>query len=200
MSQPVAGLIDVAGQRAFDPHFTGTSRAFVRDLFSRCQQFVNAAFDSTIVVQPMATGPQLQVYNFERVTPANDVLRIKSVRDGSRDLSRIEFDRLKHIDNHWFGRSGPRFRSFAILGRRILVIHPQRTVASEVNVVYTQQLPVLDQESATVNLPDDQLPLLVKMVEAMILLKQRDLDKLKPLLDGLTAEVQAIKQAQGMAA
>lgn len=194
MAQAVGPLIDIVLKRAFDEHGVGTTRIIVRDLFSRSQQVINAAFDSVIVTQSMPTGPNLQIYNFERIAPANDVLRIKSVRRANRDLSRIDFERLKQIDNHWFGRSGPQFRTFAVLGRRILVIHPQQPVASSVSVVYTQQLPQLNNDGDTVNLPDDQIPVLTKLVEALILLKQRDLDKLTPLLDNLTKELGAVKQ------
>lgn len=200
MAQAVGPLVDIVLKRVFDEHATGTPRARVRDLFSRAQQVINGAFDSTIVVQAMSTAPTLSVYNFERIAPANDVLRIKSVRVDTRDLSRIDFERLKQIDNHWFARSGRRFETFAVLGRRILVIHPQQPVASTVNVVYTQQLPVLGTDADTVNLPDDQIPSLTKLVEALILLKQRDLDKLTPLLDTLTKELGAMKQAMGEAA
>jgi hypothetical protein len=196
MAQAVGPLLDIVARRVFDEHNTGTSRTVLRDLFSRAQQIICAAFDSVIVVQPMATGPSLQIYNFERIAPANDVLRIKSVRDGTRDLSRIDFERLKTIDNHWFGRSGPRFQTFAVLGRHILVIHPQRPVSSTVNVVYTQQLPALNNDADTVNLPDDQIPTLTKLVEALVLLKQRDLDKLQPLLDSLTKELGIVKQQE----
>jgi hypothetical protein len=195
MSQPVGPLIDIAAQRAFDPHLSGTSRALVRDLYSRIQQFVNAAFDSNIVVQAMPTMPQLQVYNFERIAAANNILRIKSVRQDTRDLSRIDFNRLKLIDTKWFSRTGAAFQTYAVLGRRILIVHPQMPIAGSVNVVYTQQLPILNAESDKVGLPDDEIPLLTRMVEAVLLLKQRDLDALTPLLESITAEIQAIRQA-----
>jgi len=192
MSQPCGPLIDVVGARVFDEHFTGTTRSQVRDLLSRAQQIINATFDSTVVTQAMPIQPSLQIYNFERVAPANDVLRIKSVRDGTRDLSRIDFSRLKHIDNHWFGRSGRRLETFAVLGRRILVVHPLRPSGDSVNVVYTQQLPKLNVDDDQVNLPDDQIPALTKLTEALVLLKQRDLDKLKILMDTMTAEAQEV--------
>src|SRR5215469_3116050 len=202
MAQPCGPLIDVVGYRVQDAHFTGTSRDFVRSLLSHCQQIVNSAFDSTLVTQPMTVLPQLQVYNFERIAPANDVLRIKAVRaDNSRDLSRIDFERLKQISTHWFGRTGRRLETFAVLGRKILVIHPMRPVADSVNVVYTQQLPTLNVDADQVNLPDDQIPTLTKLAEALVLLKQRDLDKLKPLIENLATELKAVKQTQpGMAA
>jgi hypothetical protein len=200
MSQPVGPLIDLILHRVFDEHGVGTSRTFVRELFSRCQNIINAAFDSTIVTVAMPTAPTLQVYDFARVAAANDVLRIKSVRDGTRDLSRIEFERLKQIDNHWFGRSGRRFETFAVLGRSLLIVHPQLPIASTVNVVYTQQLPILNSDNDIVNLADDEIPQLNHLVEALVLLKQRDLDKLQPLLETLTKELGTTKQVQGMAA
>lgn len=185
MAQPCGPLIDQVGERAFDPHFTGTTRAQVRDLLSRASQVVNGAFDSTLVLTAMPTAPTLQVYNFERV--AADVLRIKAVRQGTRDLSETDFSRLSQIDNHWFGRRGRRFETFAVLGRRLLVIHPLMPWADSVNVLYTQQLPTLAVDGDMVNLPDDQLPVLSKLTEALVLLKQRDLDKLGPLLAELPA-------------
>lgn len=200
MAQPVGPLIDTVLRRVFDEHGVGTTRAQVRDLFSRAQNIINAAFDSQIVIRAMPTAPALQIFNFERIAQANDVLRIHSVRDGTRDLSRIDFERLKTIDNHWFGRSGPRFQTFAVLGRRILVIHPQRPVASTVNVVYTQQLPVLGTDADNVNLPDDQITSLTKLTEALVLLKQRDLDKLAPLLESLSKELGIVKEEPGQAA
>src|SRR6266702_3489912 len=124
MAQPCGPLVDRALQRAFDPAGVGTTRAQVRDFLSRLQQVVNAGFDSTLATAVLTTQPYLQVYNFADIAP--DILRIKSVRDGVRDLSMIEFAKLKQIDNHWFGRSGPRFESFAVLGRRLLVVHPSQ--------------------------------------------------------------------------
>jgi hypothetical protein len=140
----------------------------------------------------------LQVYPFEAAAP--DILRIRSVRDGTRDLSRIDFRRLKMISTHWFGRSAPRFQTYATVGRHLLIVHPYQPSSSSVNVVYTQQLPAFGSEADVVGLRDDQVPILVKLVEALILLKQRDLDRLAPLMQNITNELQAVKGAQGMAA
>lgn len=198
---PCGPMIDTVLGRVFDPAGTGTSRDTVRDLLGRAAQVINAAFDSTIVSASMPTSPNLQVYNFERIAAANDVLRIKAVRRANRDLSRIDFSRLKQISMRWFGRSGRRFETFAVLGRRILIVHPQQSAASSINVVYTQQLPRLNVDADTVNLPSDNIPPLLKLTEALVLLKQRDLDKLKPLLDELTAELKAVKgEEQGVSA
>lgn len=193
MAQPCGPFISTIGQRVFDPGFTGTSRATVRDLLSRSSQVINAAFDSTLAMAPLTVPPNLQVFNFERIAPANDVLRIKAVRQNHRDLSRIDFNRLKMISSRWFGRSGRRFETFAVLGRRILIVHPQRATGGQVDVVYAQQLPPLNADGDQVNLPSDNIPPLLKLTEALVLLKQRDLDKLKPLLDGLTTELKAIR-------
>lgn len=199
MAQPCGPLVSTVGQRVFDPGFTGTSRATVRDLMGRASQVINAAFDSTVVMSPLTVPPNLQVFNFERISPANDVLRIKAVRHVNRDLSRIDFNRLKMISSRWFGRSGRRFETYAVLGHRILIVHPQSRVGGQVEVVYTQQLPKLNIDLDLVNLPDDNISSLLKLTEALVLLKQRDLDKLKPLLDDLTAELKAVKGSSDIA-
>jgi len=190
MAQPCGPLIDIVLSRVFDPAGVGTSRNIVRDLLSRSQQVVNGALESTLTNQAMNTQPELQVYNFERIAPANDVLRIKGVRDGTRDLSKSDFTRLKHISSRWFARTGRRFETFAVLGRGLLIVHPQQGITNSVNVIYVQQLAKLNAESDTVGLPDDQMPTLTRMVEALILLKQRDLTNLQVTIQDLTTQLQ----------
>lgn len=181
MSQPVGQLIDIVLRRVFDPGGTGTSRNEVRDLFSRCQQFVNGATDAVVVTKALTTRAYKQVYFFDDI--GADVLKIKGVRHGKRDLSEIPFSRLKQIGTNWFGTTGPRLETFATLGRQVLVIHPAQQRDDSVNVVYAQMLPKLNIDADLVLLPDDHLPVLTRLVEAMLLLKQRDFDGIKSLLE-----------------
>lgn len=179
MSTTAGTLVTNISIRVRDPNNTGTSRAIVLDLLSRCQNYANAAFDS--VLNTVALPTNQAVYPFASIAP--DIIRIKAVRHGQRDLSKIDFNKLRNINPMWYGTTGPRFETYALFGRQTLILHPNMPTADSVNVVYTQQLPVLANDAAVMSLPDDQLPFLERLVEAILLLKARDMNGLKALFD-----------------
>jgi hypothetical protein len=186
----VGDLITTVGIRVRDPQNTGTSRAIVRDLFSRAQQYVNAAFDSILNTVPLATVANQAVYPFASIAP--DIIRIKAVRHGVRDLSKIDFNKLRYITPTWFGTTGPRFETYSLFGRQTLILHPNQQAADSVNVVYTQQLPAFVTDADTVLLPDDQIPFLERLVEALLLLKGRDMNGMKQLFDETVASAKGV--------
>ena len=181
MATTAGTLITNISIRVRDPNNTGTSRVIIRDLLSRCQQYANAALDSVLNTVSLATIADTAVYPFISIAP--DIIRIKTVRDGTRDLSPIPFNRLKIITSAWYNTSGPRFETWSLFGRQTLILHPNRQVASSVNVVYTQQIAAITSDTTLMALQDDQLPLLERMVEAILLLKARDMEALKQLFD-----------------
>lgn len=189
-------MTDTVLQRIYDAGGVATSRANVWDMLSRCQQLVNAAFDSIVITLDFPTGPRQQVFTLTDIAP--DVLKVLSVRDQHRDLSVIPFNRLKHISVHWFGQSGPRWETFAKVGKTMLVVHPMKLSADTLTLVYDQILPVLGGDLDVCPLPDDQIPVLTKLTEAMLLLRQRNFDPVKNILDTLVADMATINASGGM--
>src|SRR5689334_12944606 len=120
-------MTDTVLQRIYDAGGVATARPNVWDMLSRCQQLVNAAFDSIVVTLDFSTGPRQQVFTLTDIAP--DVLKVLSVRDQHRDLSEIEFRQLKHISVHWFGQSGIRWETFAKVGKSMIVVHPMKLSA-----------------------------------------------------------------------
>lgn len=196
MPSPAGPLVDTILQRVYDPLGAATTRPQVFDLLSRCQQIVNAAFDSVVVNLAFNTGPRQQVFTLSEIAPADDVLKVLSVRDKHRDLSEVPFNRLKHISARWFGQSGPRWETFAKLGKTMIVVHPMKQSADSLTLVYTQALPPLLGDADICPLPNDQIPTLTKLVETLLLLRQRNFEGIKMIVQSLIAEAQATKLAE----
>ena len=195
MPAPAGELTDTILQRVYDAGAVATPRARVWDLLSRGQQIVNQAFESIIVNLDFPTGPLQQVFTLSEI--ADDVLKVLSVRDQHRDLSEIPFNRLKHISAHWFGASGPRWETWARVGRSMIVVHPMKQQADTLTLVYTQVLPILGGDADICPLPDDQLPTLTKLVEVLLLMRQRNFEAIKSIVDNLIKEGQGVIATEG---
>ena len=188
-------MTDTVLQRIYDAGGVATARANVWDMLSRCQQLVNAALDSIVVALNFSTGPRQQVFILTDIAP--DVMKVLRVRDQHRDLSEIQLRELKYISPRWFGQSGPRWETFAKIGKTMLVVHPMKLSADSLTLVYTQILPRLGGDLDVCPLSDDQIPLLTKLTEAMLLLRQRNFEPVKMIVDNLVKDVQAMKLGVG---
>jgi hypothetical protein len=195
MPSDAGTLTDTILQRVYDAGAVVTPRARVWDLLSRGQQIVNQAFKSIIVNLDFPTGPRQQVFTLDDIAP--DILKVVSVRDQNRDLSEIQFNRLKHISAHWFGASGPRWETWARVGRSMIVVHPMKQQADLLTVVYTQVLPVLGGDADICQLPDDQLPTLTKLVEVLLLMRQRNFEAIKAIVELMIKDSQGEIAAEG---
>src|SRR5216684_9073969 len=184
-------MTDTVLQRIYDAGGVATARANVWDMLSRCQQLVNAALDSIIVALNFSTGPRQQVFTLTDIAP--DVMKVLRVRDQHRDLSEIQLRELKYISPRWFGQSGSRWETFAKIGKTMLVVHPMKLSADSLTLVYTQILPRLGGDLDVCPLSDDQIPLLTKLTEAMLLLRQRNFEPVKKIIDDVVKDVQAMK-------
>ncbi len=193
MSQPVGPLVDTVLQRIFDAGAVGTSRAMVRDLFARCKAILNAAIHSVLGTVNLTVQPFQQVYAYADI--ASDVIDVIAVRAGARDLSYVEFKRLKQIDFRWFGATELRLRSWSTLAHNLLIVHPMLPMSEIVSVIYVQQPAILGGDADLVQLADDEIPALTKMVEALLRLRQRDFGGMKELLNELQENVKELRGA-----
>jgi hypothetical protein len=112
---------------------------------------------------------------YEVTEVAADVGRVIGVRDSSRDLYEVSFALLGANNPDWLRTEGPQPEVFSTIGRDLIVITPfQRASPPTLEVLYTRQTAVLvDDAGNFAVIPDDYLPLLMDITEAILLMRGR---------------------------
>ena len=106
---------------------TPAGRAFARTLLSWAQMLINGAQEQVLSTFTLTTYPYQCVYPISGLirantnwppgpNPVDDCVRIVGVRDVNRDLNRVSFRTLAHIDRHWFRRLGSSFTTWSMHG------------------------------------------------------------------------------------
>ena len=169
----VSTAIDLVLTRLRDPNATAHSRAFVMNLLSEAQRLVNAASGSVVASSALATEAQRQLYLITSSLPS--VVRVLGVREGPRDLEQLDWRVLYQAFPRWHRAIGSRFEVFCLIGRDLLVVHPAKTEASSVDVIYVKLTTAFALETDLFEIPDDLIPLAIDLTEAVLLLKNRSL-------------------------
>lgn len=168
-------------RRVRDPQGAIHSRAFARDILSRCQQIVNAYKQLIIVTEPVATLPLQQVYQLRAVLPkASSVVGIYEKGNPLTDAG--NFIDLAHADPRWFRRTGDRFDSFARCGDDIFIVTPGKEVASTIYVNYVKLTEPLTNDGVSFDFRDHDLPVVMALAEAVLLLRNRDFGSLDTII------------------
>lgn len=175
---------------------TLAGRAFARKLLSHAQMLINGAEEQVLSSFALTTTPYQCVYNLSGLVqantnwppgpnPADDCVRVVGVRDVNRDLSRVQFRTLAHIDRHWFRRLGPQFTTWSMMGADTLVIYPGNQNRVALTVMYVERTPFLTDDNAATVLDDDSLPQVVDIAQALYHLKHRDMALLPGIIKRL---------------
>lgn len=178
-------------RRARDPGGLATSSAVARDFLSRVQQIANLGLQAVLVESTLVTDPQRQVYPLTLVPEAG---RVIAVRQGERDLSRAAWTWLRHVDRRWSRAVGARLEAWAPLGRTHLILHPGLPDAASVTVVSVKITTALSDPTVLLELPDELLPPVYDLAEALLLLKLRKLEAVTDLRARVESRIAALQR------
>lgn len=171
MSEVAGTLIDTILQRIRDPQGSAHSRDLVRSLLSHSQRMVNARTKSVLETLALTTDPNRLFYPIAALVP--NAIRVEAVRSEGRDLSKCDWRSYQFVDAGWFRAVSDRFETWSLVGRDLLVIYPAKAITSSVDVVYSKLTNDLVAEDTATEIPDDDLPAVVDLMEAILLAKQR---------------------------
>jgi hypothetical protein len=178
-------------RRARDPSGLATSISDTRGLLSRVQQILNLGLQAVTDESTLATDPLRQVYPLTLVPRAG---RVIAVRQDGRDLSRAEWPVLRMIDRAWARASADRHDVWAPFGRTHLIVHPAREVAGSVTVVSVRLIPTILDGTMAMEIPDELLPPVYDIVEALLLLKLRKMAATTDLQSRVTERIKTLRR------
>lgn len=174
---------------------TLAGRAFARTLLSHAQMLINGAQEQVLQTFTLTTAPFQCVYNINGLIQANnqwaggnkadDCVRIIGVRDVQRDLNRVAFRTLAHIDRHWFRKLANQFTTWSMLGADTLVLYPGCQTRVALTVYYVRRCDFLTDDTVATAIDDDTLPEVVDIAQALYHLKHRDMALLPQILQRL---------------
>ena len=200
MPDTAGTLLDVLARRVRDPGNIAHPRDFARDVLSRCQQALNAGLgfvtrEDTLILD--AVTPQ--VYNLTAKLP--NAIRLLAIREGTRQLAKVGWMMLGAVDSRWPLRVGATFTAWSLIGRDRLLLYPsvsQTGGRETMTVVSVGLTTALTADTTELQLPNHTHTLLLDLAEAVLLLRDRQLESVGPLVQRLGPRVQeALIAGQG---
>lgn len=167
---------------------------FVRLILSHCQRLINARLRRVLITNALTVHAIRLLYPVDSELP--DALRIESVRYNGRDLDRVLWPTLGHMSFNWFREVGAQPETFSQLGHNLLVIHPALLENNSVDVIATKLTTALAADTDPVDLPDEDLPNVMDLAEAVLMLRERRLTAVAPLIARLAARMRFPDVAQ----
>ena len=199
MPDVAKNITDELLRRVRDIHGLAHSRELARTVLSKSQQVLNTLLAIKITSTSLTTYPLQQFYTISGLLTGTDAItRVMAVRDGSRDLVKLQnFRQLAHLDLRWVRKVGPRFEAWTQIGRDMLVIYPAKQLGGSVTIKGTKLTTELTGEATELELPNEFHDYIITLAEVILLAKQRDLGQatlqLKRLADALPSDTAAIK-------
>lgn len=182
-------IVTVLSRRLRDTDNTAYSTAQLNRLIDQCQRLLNLNQRLVLTTATFTTSAHRVLYQLTEI--AADVGRVEMVRQDKRNLFDVPWESLVHQDRLWLRKHGTRADYFSRIGNDIIVIAPALPVAVTVDVVYTTITPAPTGAPGDIPIPDEWVPALRHMVEAVALLRSRrfaegknPLDRLKSMLTG----------------
>ena len=165
------------------------SQEFLLRLISKVQQVVNAGTGLVRETTELTTHPYMQVYDIRFDLP--NQVEMRAVRDSATyDAERLNgWHELMYRDRRWFRQIGSRFETFSMLGNDILLIHPGKVFEDSATCVYTKLTAELHELSDQIEIPAERTPLIVDIAEALLLLRERRLESIVPLMKRVLREI-----------
>lgn len=188
----VAGeLVDRLLARVRDPDALGTSRATCRLLLTHLQRIVNCRLGYVVGTLTLATVPYQQIYRVSDPVQAPLAMRMLGVQEGSRNLKKIKWPEFWYMDRAWSRAIGSAFQLWSMIGRDLLVLWPSKPGADSVTLVYAKLTNELTDDTIAIELPDETVPLVLDLAEALICYKQRVYGPITKLAETIPKRLQA---------
>lgn len=164
------------------------SQSLAHRVLSYCQQFVSIRFNAAVESDTLNTSGRQQIYDIRSYIPR--VGRILAVRDGDRDLDfMLDWRELWYSGRRWFRRIDSQPNAFALIGHDLLVVHPAKEENSTVTVIHAKMTDQFVNPSDVVEVDDDDVPHVLDIAEAILLLRERRMEPLQSVLQNLQRKV-----------
>ncbi len=197
MSQAVGPLVDQILRRIRDVSGTAHTRDLVRRFLNYSEGFIGIAEQANLENFSFTTDPLRLVYNCKDVDATGRIFSIRSIKDeNGKDLIECPFGMLGGAKSNWFRDIGPEYLTWSPIGRDLFVLYPSRQAAQTMTVVALTHVPYpYPNDAAVTTLQDHRFAETLDLAEALMLLRLRRLDLLKPalqrVLTGIQGEVEA---------
>jgi hypothetical protein len=189
----VGTMSSVLATRVRDRDFQGTTQLQTIQLLSYSQQVINGILGDVVATANLVVQPRSLIYQISSFLPS--AVKIQAIRDaGGRDLEPIPFEALSWLNMKWLTTIADNPRGYALAGRDILVIYPGLKVQQTLSVVYSNLTPALATTADSTVVPNEDDDAVYDLGEALLLLKNRDLNGAKTVFDRMSAR---LKELQG---
>jgi hypothetical protein len=143
------------------------ARADVLRILSECQRCLNYQVAAVLDEVLITTVPGQVFYPIEANAPT--IQRILSIKDGTRDLDEVPWKSLVELDVEVLNEVEAQHSRYALVGRDLVVIHPQTNLANTLTLVGVKVCVALTTETQVLELRDDFVPRLLAYVEGVLL-------------------------------
>lgn len=184
MAEVAGTLVSALLRRIRDPQAIANTRSFARSILSDSQRLINAGRNRVLETTTLTTNPLRMFYPLTASLP--NAIRIRGVREGGRDLDKMTLKQLSQLSSRWFRHTSDRFEAFSQVGRDLLVVYPAKSISSSVDVIYTKLTNNLVNDDEATDLPDEDLPDVMDLAGAILLIKGRELASVAPLIERIT--------------
>lgn len=177
MSRQIGPIVEILMRRVRQQGGLAVDVDFATEIYTRCEQIINAALKRVLVSDTLTTPKQKLLFNFRDEFP--DAIEIVSVIESNREL--LEAHNLFAIsayDISWFRNiTGTRFESWLQIGRDLLFLYPGQTAVSSVTVEYVKLTTLRTDFEIAYNedseLPDEDVDLALGLAEVIFLTRFR---------------------------
>lgn len=184
MAEAAGALVTVLLQRLRDASGGASSRAFVLARLSDAQRFVNAALRHVKGRAALTIEPRVIVMPIEANLP--ECVHLEGVRFEGKDLDPCQWRILGMLDGRWFRAVGHKPRIWSIIGRDLMLVYPGGVEQRTVTAMYTKWCDVLDHEDDVLEVPHDDIALVLDLAEAILQLRLRNVPIVNPVLARLS--------------
>ena len=169
MPQSATTLTAALALRVRDPSNVFHSAATVRSLLTDAQRMVNAEREEIIASTVVAVAADTNLLGI--FANAATAIRVTGVREGVRNLVRMPWRQLLQFS---LQERSDEFQCWSVVGRDLLAIWPSKKVASSITLFYAKLTDTFAAGATLSELDDESIPELVKLTEATLLIRQRD--------------------------
>lgn len=151
--------------------------SFVRDRLTDAQRFLNGILGLSISSAAITLNPGQNFYKLSDSLPF--CIRLVGLRgsSGYRDAAELpSLDSLLIYGPHWSRRTGAYVESWTMVGRDVLVVYPALKSATTLDAYYVNVCAAFTSGATTSEFSTEQCGLIVTLTEALLLLRQRDLE------------------------
>lgn len=198
MATNVGILSAEVADRVRDPSYMGTSQANVILLLSFAQQVINGIVEDVVVTSGLVLQPRTVIYALSGFLP--NCVHLLAMRDASgRDLDPLYggAGEIANIDLRWPVAVSDVPRSFAVIGRDLVAIHPGvNNQSNTLTAVYSQLTSALATTSDTTVLQNESDDALLDLTEILLLLKNRDLSPVKNAMARMATRLNELRSEE----